>query len=64
MATSHDHYRAESHHGHQYKPLKTDHFYFVQKAATEDTVIPIQKKLNSGKKTNSMIVPILYCVTD
>lgn len=50
MATSHDHYRAESHHGHQYKPLKTDHFYFVQKAATEDTVIPIQKKLNSGKK--------------
>lgn len=39
MVASHGHYNA-------------DHSYFVQQAATEDTVIPIQRKLNSGRKNN------------
>lgn len=46
MVASHDHYSTESHHGHHYKPLETDHSYFVQEATTQDTVIPIQRKLN------------------
>lgn len=49
MVASHDHYSTESHH---YKPLETDHSYFVQQATTQDTVIPIQRKLNSGRKNN------------
>lgn len=30
MSTSHDHYGAESNYCHRYKPLETDHSYFVQ----------------------------------
>lgn len=43
MVASHDHYITESHHGQHYKPLETDHSYFVQQATTQDTVIPIQR---------------------
>lgn len=52
MVASHDHYIAESRHGHHYKPLETDYSYFVQQATTQETVILIQRKLNSGRKNN------------
>lgn len=52
MVARHDHYSTESNHGHHYKPLETDHSYFVQQTTTQDTVIPIQRKLNSGRKNN------------
>ncbi|XP_061170365.1 uncharacterized protein LOC133179685 [Saccostrea echinata] len=52
MMASHDHYIAESH---LYKPLETDHSYFVKPVTTDDTFIPIQRKTNSVEKLEQEI---------